>query len=121
MLVVKVKFDEDDETIKLKDNQNLVHHVLKEMNFRATHPAYEDLYQEGMFGLLSAIRNFDSTSGYRFSTFAYRCIKNAILNYLEDNPMDNVIENTMFISFDTPIIIDGENEITLLDLYVDEE
>lgn len=35
----------------------------------------EDLIQEGMFGLLSAIRSFSSDSGSSFKTFAEHCIK----------------------------------------------
>lgn len=35
----------------------------------------EDLIQEGMFGLLSAIREFDPDNGTSFRTFAEHCIK----------------------------------------------
>ena len=35
----------------------------------------EDLSQEGMFGLLSAIREFDPDNGTSFRTFAEHCIK----------------------------------------------
>lgn len=35
----------------------------------------EDLIQEGMFGLLSAIRQFDPDTGAAFHTFAEHCIK----------------------------------------------
>lgn len=35
----------------------------------------EDLIQEGMFGLLSAIREFDTDNGTSFRTFAEHCIK----------------------------------------------
>ena len=35
----------------------------------------EDLIQEGMFGLLSAIRQYDTSSGTSFRTFAEHCIR----------------------------------------------
>lgn len=40
----------------------------------------EDLFQEGMVGLYSAIGGYDSGSGANFSTYAYRCIRNAVLD-----------------------------------------
>lgn len=38
----------------------------------------EDLIQEGMLGLLSAIREFDSEKGVSFRTFAESCIRHRI-------------------------------------------
>lgn len=40
----------------------------------------EDLIQEGMLGLLSAIRRYDEASGASFKTFADKCIRNRILS-----------------------------------------
>lgn len=40
----------------------------------------EDLYQEGMVGLYSAIGGYDINSGANFSTYAYKCIRNAVLD-----------------------------------------
>ena len=39
----------------------------------------EDLTQEGMLGLLSAIRRYDADSGATFKTFAETCIRNRII------------------------------------------
>ncbi len=38
----------------------------------------EDLTQEGMLGLLSAIRQYDDSSGASFKTFAEHCIRNRL-------------------------------------------
>lgn len=41
---------------------------------------FEDLYQEGMVGLYSAIGGFQPSAGNSFSTYAYRCIRNAVID-----------------------------------------
>ena len=43
----------------------------------------EDLIQEGMLGLLSAIRKYDSSIGASFKTFAEQCIHNRIVSAIE--------------------------------------
>ena len=40
----------------------------------------EDLTQEGMLGLLSAIRQYDGGSGASFKTFAEHCIRNRLIS-----------------------------------------
>ena len=40
----------------------------------------EDLIQEGTFGLLSAIKNYDPDSGSAFKTFAEHCIRMRLLS-----------------------------------------
>ena len=40
----------------------------------------EDLIQEGMFGLLSAVRQYDPENGASFHTFAEHCIRKRILS-----------------------------------------
>lgn len=41
---------------------------------------YNDLYQEGLIGLDSAIKNYKDQKDIRFSTFAFVCIKRKILS-----------------------------------------
>ena len=41
---------------------------------------FEDLYQEGMVGLYSAIGSYDIERGTHFSTYAYTCIRHAVLS-----------------------------------------
>ncbi|MEG2378057.1 MAG: sigma-70 family RNA polymerase sigma factor, partial [Clostridia bacterium] len=44
----------------------------------------EDLVQEGMIGLLKAIRSFDPRVGVLFRTFAATCIKSKLLSALKN-------------------------------------
>ena len=43
----------------------------------------EDLIQEGTFGLLSAIRQFDPAAGVQFHTFAEQCIHRRLLSAIK--------------------------------------
>ncbi len=40
----------------------------------------EDLYQEAMVGLYSAVVGYDFKSGVTFSTYAYKCVRNAVID-----------------------------------------
>ncbi len=57
----------------------------------------DDLVQEGMIGLLAAIKSFNSEKGTKFSTYASRCINNSIKSALKkfsrmkDIPQANLI------------------------------
>ncbi len=58
----------------------------------------EDLIQEGMIGLLAAIKSYDAKKGASFKTYSKICIDNAMqtalrkFNRLKDIPVQNVIE-----------------------------
>ncbi len=45
----------------------------------------DDYIQEGLIGLLKAVRTFDSERGFSFSTYAWRCIKNSIISEMRRN------------------------------------
>jgi RNA polymerase sigma factor (sigma-70 family) len=68
------------------EHTDLVHFVCQ--RFRTTshflNVDYEDLYQEGMIGLLLSIRKFDPTRGLKLSTYAVPSIYFAIRKYLRD-------------------------------------
>jgi len=50
---------------------------------------FEDLFQEGCFGLMHAARNYDWKKGVQFSTYAVPCIEGEILKAIADtsNPI----------------------------------
>lgn len=82
----------------------------------------EDMFQEGMIALLSAIRHFDSAQGVKFRTFAGVCIDNRFKSIVSNekrfgtvsfseisdeqiddsdyaNPEDRMIDNEQFKKF----------------------
>ena len=67
------------------------------MKYIASPLEKDDLVQEGMIGLLAAIRSYNSNKGTKFSTYASRCIDNSIksalnkLSRLKDIPQKNLI------------------------------
>jgi len=57
----------------------------------------DDFVQEGMIGLLAAIKSYDTEKGAKFSTYCFTCIQNSIqtalrkLNRKKDIPENNVV------------------------------
>ncbi len=44
---------------------------------------FDDLYSEGLMGLMNAVRTFDGSKGASFGTYSYSCINNRMLNSLK--------------------------------------
>ena len=63
-----------------KENEGLVYYCVSKVN----PPPYEynDCIQEGFMELWKACCNFDSTKGYKFSTYAVPCVMGAMKKYL---------------------------------------
>ncbi len=46
---------------------------------------YDDLFQEGLLGLLKAVRSYDANREATFATFASLCVKNSIISGVRKN------------------------------------
>lgn len=62
----------------------------------------EDLIQEGMVGLLSAIRVFDPNREASFHTYAEACIKNRIISAIKAASREKQKPLNTYVSFETP-------------------
>ena len=62
----------------IRHNLRLVAHIVKK--YYALPADQDDLISIGAIGLMKAVDTFDSTRRARFSTYASRCIENAILS-----------------------------------------
>lgn len=88
--------DTSEQEVLIRDYRQLVELVANRYsNFPMER---EDLLQEGMIGLLAAIKSYDSSKGAGFKTYAVICISNAMQSALrkyrrvKDIPVQNVIE-----------------------------
>ena len=62
----------------------------------------EDLIQEGMLGLLSAIRRFDPDKSVKFNTFAEYCIRRRIFDAIKASTRDKSIPLNTYVSLESP-------------------
>lgn len=69
----------------------------------------EDLIQEGMVGLLNAIREYDPGKGSSFRTYAETCIRNRILSAIREAARDKHTPLNHYVSYETPLL-DGNTD-----------
>jgi len=62
----------------------------------------EDLTQEGMVGLIKAVREYDSAREAAFRTFAETCIRNRLYSVLRDAVRDKHLPLNQSVPLDTP-------------------
>lgn len=67
------------------NNVGLVHKVVHKFPIKNSNCSYDDLYQEGIAGLIHGIRKFDVTRGYRLSTYSYRWIQAYVTRYFQNH------------------------------------
>lgn len=64
----------------------MVHEITKKFYGKLSYRYdYDDLFQAGCVGLMKAVRNFDASKGYKFSTYAYTTIWGNIHKFARDD------------------------------------
>lgn len=63
------------------DNLKLVHYIVRKFEKDASSQTYQDLYSEGVTGLIEAAQRYVPGRA-KFTTYAYTRVNGAILNYL---------------------------------------
>ena len=66
-------------------NTGLVHKLVGKFPLKNASVGYEDLFQEGIGGLLHGIKKFDETKGYRLGTYCYNWIRAYIQRYYQNH------------------------------------
>ena len=116
------KFDDNDLQKLAADGDRLAEEALAERYMRlvrvCARPLFlaggdsEDLIQEGMFGLLSAIRQYKPEHNTAFKTFAELCIKNRLLTAVKSASSTKHIPLNAGVSLDT--LLSDESQIPML-------
>lgn len=89
-LIREYKKNPTEENLKpiLDQNYKLVASMVKRYESQARHRAnydLDDLMQEGMLGLMTALDRFDPDKGYMFSTYAMHWIRQSITRFADNN------------------------------------
>ncbi len=79
----------------------------------------EDLLQEGLIGVMNAIKNFDESKGIKFSTFANLCVTRQMITAIKmaNRDKNNILNNAFSLNKISHTVNDEEYE--LLDIVVD--
>jgi len=66
-------------------NLGLVNKLVSKFPMRSANCSFDDLFQEGVAGLIHGIRKFDPTRGYRLSTYVYNWISVYVRRYYQNH------------------------------------
>jgi len=97
----------------IEDNMNLVYYLIHK--YYPTYANDEDIVQAGMLGLCKAADSFDESKSM-FSTYASRCILNAIKHEFRNRKKHQGV-----LSLDYPVSDDEGKEVSFGDLCVGDE
>lgn len=84
-LVARIKAHDDEANNMLllwKQTERLISKIA---NKYSCYAEFDDLKQEGYFGLCEAVEHFDMNRGVKFSTYAVKWIRQSIQRYIENN------------------------------------
>ena len=116
----KVYFTKDElNTTNVERNMGLVYYIAKrytETQESNTREPFEDLVSIGTIGLIKAVNTFDESKGFKFATYATRCINNEILMNFRRNK-----KKKQEISMQTPIHVDDNGNVMTIENTIDEK
>ena len=114
--LLKNKDVKENRDILIKHNLRLIVYVIKR-KYNETLFDKQDLFCEGIVGLINAIDTFDFNRNIELSTYAYRCIDYEINKYIQKNKI-----RLHLISLDSELSKNFEsNEKRIEDIVIDEE
>ncbi|MDR0862607.1 MAG: sigma-70 family RNA polymerase sigma factor [Oscillospiraceae bacterium] len=70
----------------------------------------EDLFQEGMLGLLSAARTYDPNRGTKFSTYAEYCVKRRIVSAVRSAARLKHLPLSNYVSLESPVLDEYDSQ-----------
>lgn len=107
--------DTDAKNILIERNMRLVAHIVKK--YSGSGHENDDLISIGTIGLIKGVTSFNPEKGSRLATYLAKCIDNEILMHIRrSKKFQNEVSMNDTIGSDR----DG-NEITLMDILVDED
>ena len=113
----------NNEQLLLRKNENTVRDKIIAHNLKLVkriankfNPDDEDIFSEGIIGLIKAVDKYDNDIGEKFSTYAYHCIRGAILDYY--NRINYVHPNTF--SANLPISDAEHGDLEFIDSIMDD-
>ncbi len=99
-LIDMFKSGDDSAFTELADRHlKLIHSITSKYSIAGLEP--DDLTQEGMLGLLSAVNTYDESKGASFQTYAGICIKRRIISLLERSSTDKNKALSNYMSLDS--------------------
>ena len=73
-------------------NLGLVHKLVQKFPIKNSNCGYDDLFQEGIAGLIHGIQKYEVERGYRLSTYVYRWIQAYISRYFQNQSRLSVFQ-----------------------------
>ncbi len=117
--IVKMAQNGDNEAITTIINEYKLIVKAKSRAFYLVGGEQEDLLQEGLIGVMNAIKNFDESKGIKFSTFANLCVTRQMITAIKmaNRDKNNILNNAFSLNKISHTVNNEEYE--LLDIVVD--
>ena len=120
LVVIYQKGNEKALEILINKNQKLIYsRVEKYKNTYRQDLEYEDLFQEGSIGMITAAKKFDVNLGYKFSTYATHWIDQGIMRKIENDGFTIRIPTHVFENINR--LRREVNEVEFLDISYSEK